>query len=166
LRRIRGKVAAIGDSTSSALKKLGIIPDLVAGGDSQNLARLLSDAVSPGESVIFARNLKGTEVPLAAVKAKGAHASVIPTYRMTARDVPGIEVMREQWEMCGLDAIVFGSSAMAGAYASALGEPPEGTALVAWGAECGGTIRRIWGRDAEVMPSPDMDGLVSSLRKL
>ncbi|MCL2684626.1 MAG: uroporphyrinogen-III C-methyltransferase, partial [Synergistaceae bacterium] len=32
IRRIRGKVVAIGEGTSSALKGLGIIPDLVAGG--------------------------------------------------------------------------------------------------------------------------------------
>ena len=165
IRRIHGKVAAIGEGTSSALKSLGIVPDLVAEGDSRSLADLLSAAVSPGESVTFARNLKGSDIPLEAVRAKGASASVIPTYRMIPRAVPGIEVMCEQWDMCGVDAVVFGSSAMAEAYASALGKPPDGTALVAWGSECGEAIRRIWGREAEIMPSPNMDGLVSSLKR-
>ena len=160
LRHISGKVVAIGGGTSSALKSLGIVPDLVAEGDSKNLAGLLSDAVSSGESVVFARNFRGSDVPFEAVRARGASASVIPTYRMTARRVPGIEVMREQWEMCGVDAVVFGSSAMAEAYTSALGEPPKEAALVAWGTECGVTIKRIWGREAEIMPSPDMDGLM------
>jgi len=160
VRRIRGKIVAIGGGTSAALKSLGIVPDLAAEGDSKNLAGLLSGAVSPGESVVFARNFKGSDVPLEAVRARGASASVIPTYRMAARNVPGIEVMREQWEMCGVDAVVFGSSAMAEAYASALGEPPKEAALVAWGAECGAAIKRVWGREAEIMPSPDMDGLM------
>jgi len=166
IRSIRGKVVAIGEGTSSALKGLGIIPDLVAGGDSQNLAGLLGDAVSPGESVVFARNIDGSNVPLEAVRARGASALVIPTYRMAAHTVPGIEIMREQWDMCGVDAVIFGSSAMAEAYASALGEPPAGAALVAWGAECGKSVRRLWRREAEIMQSPDINGLISSLRKI
>ena len=166
LRRIRGQVATIGESTASVLRAAGIVPDLVANGSGRSLAAMLKGAVSPGETVVFARNAVGSEAPVAAVREKGASAIVIPTYRMSRRDVPGLEVMREQWEMCGVDAVVFGSSALAEAYASVIGNPPDSAALVAWGDECGASVRRIWGREPEIMPSPDVRGLVSSLKKI
>jgi uroporphyrinogen III methyltransferase/synthase len=165
IRRIRGRVVSIGEGTSSALASAGIVPDMTASGDSGSLAILLANIVSPGESVVFARNERGAETPVAAVREKGASARVIPTYRMAARDVPGIEIMREQWSDCGLDAVVFGSSAMAEEYSRVQGIPAN-AAPVAWGDECGAAVRRIFGRAPEIMPSPDLDGLISSLLKM
>jgi uroporphyrinogen III methyltransferase/synthase len=87
------------------------------------------------------------------------------TYRMMPREVPGLDIMREQWESCGLDAIIFGSSAMAEAYAGAIGRD-FGARLIAWGAPCAETVERVLERKALVLPSPDMDGLLSVLRRL
>jgi uroporphyrinogen III methyltransferase/synthase len=166
IRSIRGKIVTIGEGTSAALRAAGIAPDLTAKGDARSLAGLLEEVVFLGESVVFARNERGSEAPIAAVIKKGASARVIPTYRMTPRDVPGIEVMREQWESCGVDAVVFGSSAMVEAYFAALGNIPETAAIVAWGHECGSSVQRIFGREPEIMPSPDIEGLVLSLKKI
>jgi uroporphyrinogen-III synthase len=91
---------------------------------------------------------------------------VVPTYRMAKRDGPGLEVMREQWDACGVDAVVFGSSAMVEEYSLAIGFPPANAALIAWGSECGASIRRMLGREPVVMPSPNLDCLISSLIKI
>jgi uroporphyrinogen-III synthase len=85
---------------------------------------------------------------------------------MIPRDVPGLEVMREQWESCGVDAVVFGSSAMAAEYSRVVGVPPKSAAIVAWGEECRASVLSIWGRESTVMPSPDISGLISSLKKI
>jgi uroporphyrinogen III methyltransferase/synthase len=166
LRRVRGKVVSIGRGTSSALLDIGIAADIEAGGHSLSLAETLETAVSPGDSVVFARNERGAEIAVAAAKRRGALVKVVPIYRMTPCEVPGMEIMREQWEARGVDAIVFGSSAMAGAYFDAAGHPPKSAALVAWGGECGAAIRKVFGIDPVTMETPDMAGLVSALRKI
>jgi uroporphyrinogen III methyltransferase/synthase len=166
IRSIRGKVVSIGEGTSSALRAAGIVPDLTAKGDGASMARLLESVVSPGESVVFSRNERGSEAPVAAARNKGAEALVVPIYRMAKRDVPGLEVMREQWDACGTDAVVFGSSAMVEEYSRVLGLPPANAALIAWGSECGASIRRMLGREPAVMSSPNLDGLISSLIKI
>jgi uroporphyrinogen III methyltransferase/synthase len=163
LRRIRGKVISIGTSTSASLRKNGIIPDLEADGHSRSLARMLEDTVSRGDSVVFARNERGSDIAAAAATRKGAAVRIVPTYRMTPREVPGAEVMREHWDACGVDAVVFGSSAMAEAYFDAFGNPPGSSALIAWGDECGASVRKIFARDCLVMKTPDMTGLISAL---
>jgi uroporphyrinogen III methyltransferase/synthase len=166
VKRAKGKIVAIGEGTASALKSRGIEPSAVADGCSGGLADVIRDMVSPGELVVFARNERGSNAPPAAVRERGGRALAVPTYRMAKNAVPGLEVMREQWESCGVDAVVFGSAALVEAYASAIGEPPESAALVAWGGECAAAIRRVWGREPEIMPSPGVDGLVLSLKKL
>jgi uroporphyrinogen III methyltransferase/synthase len=163
---ISGKVAALGAGTASALKSSGIVPEAAAGGDSRALARLLGEVVSPAETVVFARNERASDLPVAAAREKGARVKIVPTYRMRPRRVPGLEVMREQWEDCGVDAVVFGSSAMAEAYGEVMGTPPENASLIAWGRECGAAIRRLWNREPEIMPSPGADGLIASLIKV
>jgi uroporphyrinogen-III synthase len=166
MRLIRGKVFSIGKETSSALLKIGIAADFEAGGHSRGLADMLERTVSPGDSVVFARNERGSEVAAAAARRMGAFVKVVPIYRMAPREVPGMEIMREQWEARGVDAIVFGSSAMAGAYFDAAGHPPKSAALVAWGNECGAAIRKIFGRAPMTMETPDMAGLVSALLEI
>jgi uroporphyrinogen-III synthase len=166
LRRIRGKVVSIGKGTSASLLKIGIEADFEAGGHSQSLAGMLEGLVSPGDSVVFVRNERGSEIAVAAARRRGATVDVVPVYRMTPREVPGMEVMREQWDARGVDAIAFGSSAMARAYFDALGNPPASAALVAWGDECGAAIRKIFGTEPVIMETPDMTGLVSALQKI
>ena len=166
LRRVRGKVVSIGKGTSASLLETGIVPDFEAGGHSGSLAEMLEHVVSPGDSVVFARNERGSDVAAAAAKRAGALVKVVPVYRMTPREVPGMEVMREQWEARGVDAVVFGSSAMARAYFDAVGNPPTSAALVAWGSECGASVRKIFVRAPLIMETPDMTGLVAALQKI
>ncbi|MDR1966404.1 MAG: uroporphyrinogen-III C-methyltransferase [Synergistaceae bacterium] len=164
LRRIRGRIVSIGDGTAAALLDAGIAPEHTAGGDSGHLASLLERLVSPGDSVVFARNERGSDAALHAAVKSGADARVVPIYRMVPSDVPGLDVMKEQWEVCGVGAVAFGSSAMAEEYARRLGEPPASAALVAWGARCAETVRDIFGREAIIMRTPDIDGLAGALK--
>jgi uroporphyrinogen III methyltransferase/synthase len=166
MRLIRGKVVSIGKGTSASLLEAGIVADLEAEGHSPGLADMLERAVSPGDSVVFARNERGSEIAADAARRKGALVKVVPVYRMTPREVPGMEVTREQWNARGLDAMVFGSSAMARAYFDAAGNPPASAALVAWGNECGAAVREIFGLDPLIMETPDMAGLIAALQKI
>jgi uroporphyrinogen III methyltransferase/synthase len=163
LRRIRARVVAVGYGTGAALRSIGIVPDHVVGGDSGELGGKLTELVSPGERVIFARNERGSSAALDAVRAAGAVAELFLTYRMVSGRVPGLEVMREQWELCGVDAVIFGSAALVEEYARVVGEPPAGAAIIAWGAICAGAAEANFGRTVIKMPSPDMRGLVSVL---
>ncbi|MDR1133554.1 MAG: uroporphyrinogen-III C-methyltransferase, partial [Synergistaceae bacterium] len=145
VRRIKGRVISIGAGTTAALAASGIMPELEAGGDSASLADLLLAHVRGGETVVFARNECGSDAPVKAAESLGARVIVTPTYRMSPREVPGLEVMREQWEACGVDAVVFGSSALAERYASAMGSPPPSAQLVAWGRACGAAVEKLFG---------------------
>lgn len=166
IRGIRGKVAVIGEGTARALRAVGIVPDRVADGDSDALAEMLGEQVRAGEHVVFARNERGSHVAVEAVRRKGAEPVSISTYRMVPNAVPGLDVMREQWRMCGLDAVAFGSAALAEAYADALGAPPESAALLAWGKVCAETVEKLFGRPAKRLPTPDLDGLTKALQQL
>lgn len=164
LRAIRGKIAAIGSGTERALREIGLVPEAVGDGSSSGLAQILNDLVKVGERVVFARNEQGSHLAVRAAKERGARTGVVPTYRMTPRSVPGIEVMREQWAACGLDAAVFGSAAMVHAWAEHKpGEPRE---LIAWGSACAEAVREVFGREAVIMRTPDLPGLIETLREL
>ncbi|MDR0654338.1 MAG: uroporphyrinogen-III C-methyltransferase [Synergistaceae bacterium] len=163
VRRIKGRVVSIGAGTTSALAAMGIMPELEAGGDSVSLADLLTRHVRGGEIVVFARNERGADAPVSAAENAGARVVVTPTYRMNPREVPGIEVMKEQWETCGVDAVVFGSSALAEVYARVIGAPPPSAALVAWGRACGAAVGKLFGVTPVVMNTPDLSGLIEAL---
>ena len=162
----RGRVVSIGESTSEALRESGIPPMYTADGSSRGLASRLKGVVSPGERAVFARNERGSGAAVGVLKEMDVSVADIPIYRMVPTAVPGIEVMREQWGACGLDAVVFGSSAQAEEYARALGDPPDGAKLIAWGAACADSVRNIFGKEPIGMAAPDMVGLVDSLKGL
>lgn len=163
LRRLRGRVVSIGDGTSRALRAAGIVPEYTADGSSEGLARLLGEHVRQGERVVFARNERGSHVACEAARARGAVVRSVSTYRMVGRPVPGIEVMAEQWRVCGVDAMVFGSAALVEAYAEAMGSPPASAEVIAWGTVCAETAKRCFGREARKLDTPDMAGLVRAL---
>lgn len=163
LRSVRGRVAAIGEGTARALREAGIVADFVADGTSGGLAALLSAHVREGESVVFVRNERGSNAAVAAARERGANVKSIAAYRMSPREVPGLEVAREQWNACGLDAVVFGSAAMAEAYREAIGLPPPGAALIAWGGECAKAVSENFQRSAVRLREPSVAGLVDAL---
>jgi uroporphyrinogen III methyltransferase/synthase len=166
LRRIRGKVVSIGEGTSRALRLIGIEPDHTANGSSVSLAETLKNLVKPGESVVFARNERSSHVAFEAVRSIGAVVRSVSTYRMIPRQVPGLDVMREQWESCGVDAVVFGSAALVEEYARSIGSPPDSALLIAWGEACAEAVLKNFGRTAAKLPTPDLGGLVEVLKNL
>ena len=166
IRAIRGRVVAIGEGTSRALREAGIVADFTADGTSDGLAAVLSAHVREGESVVFARNERGSNVAVQAAQARGAAVKSIATYRMSPREVPGLEVMREQWSACGLDAVAFGSAAMVEAYGATIGNPPETAALIAWGSVCAQAVEENFGRSAIRLKEPSVTGLIEILSAL
>ena len=162
-RRIRGRVAAIGDGTATALSSFGIRADAVPReSTSESLATLMADAVRPGDRVAFFRNEAGSPLPGEAVAARGGVPVDIPAYRMVPCKPPGIDAFESMWEDCGLDAVVFGSAALAAAW-EGRAPPPKGAALVAWGETCAAAVERRFGRKPVVMRSSDHRGLVEAL---
>lgn len=79
---------------------------------------------------------------------------------------PGWESYEALWDECGLDALVFGSAALAAAWSQTAPPPRPGTALVAWGETCGRAVERLFGRAPLVMQSADFDGLVDVLEEV
>ena len=163
IRRIRGRVAALGSGTAKALEESGIVPDYTADGSSEGLADMLSGLVSAGESVVFARNERGSNAAVSAARDRGADVRVIPTYRMLPNQVPGLDVMKEQWSECGTDAVVFGSAAFAEAYAREFGSAPESAELIAWGSVCAEAIERVLHRKPIKLAQPNLECLAETL---
>ncbi len=165
LRAIRGRVVSIGEGTSRALREIGIVADVTADGTSDGLAEVLAAHINEGESVVFARNERGSHVAVQAAEVRGATVKSIATYRMSPRAVPGLEVMREQWSQCGVDAVVYGSAAMVEEYKAILGDPPETAALIAWGSVCAKAIEENFGQKAIKLREPSVAGLIEILKK-
>jgi len=112
--------------------------------------------------VAFFRNEAGSPLPGEAVAARGGVPVDIPAYRMVPCKPPGIDAFESMWEDCGLDAVVFGSAALAAAW-EGRAPPPKGAALVAWGETCAAAVERRFGRKPVVMRSSDHRGLVEAL---
>ena len=166
-RRISGRIAAIGEGTAAALASFGIRADAVASpSTSEALAALLAARVSPGERVVFFRNEAGSPLPEEAVRSVGAFPENIAAYRMILSLPPGWESYEALWDECGLDALVFGSAALAAAWSQTAPPPRPGTALVAWGETCGRAVERLFGRAPLVMQSADFDGIVAALAEV
>jgi len=165
LRAIRGRIASIGEGTSRALREAGLPPDLTAGGTSEELARALASAVSAGERVVFARNERGSNAAVEAARAAGAEVRSVSTYRMMPRELPGLDVAREQWGAGGPHALVFGSAALVEAYAEKLGAAPPNAELVAWGTICAEAVKSCFGRSARRLSEPSDAGLVNELKR-
>jgi uroporphyrinogen III methyltransferase/synthase len=167
LRRIRGRILVLGAGTDRACRAVGLIPDATAESpDSEGLARTLSRILAPGERVVFARNQRASSIPVEAARTAGAEVRSLSLYRMVPRELPGLDIAREHWSACGLDAVAFGSSALVEAWAERIGPLPEGTVPVAWGSECARTVERVLGRPGVKMSAPDTEGLIAALQEI
>ncbi len=79
VRRVRAKVAALGQGTAAALRKHGFIADLVpAKATGAALGDALAQAVAPGESVLIPRARIGNKELVDALSA--FHVEDVPTY--------------------------------------------------------------------------------------
>ncbi|MGI6783681.1 MAG: uroporphyrinogen-III C-methyltransferase [Aminivibrio sp.] len=167
LRRIRGRVASIGPGTTAALARTGIRADYEARpSTSEALAALMSKEVKKGELAVFFRNEAGSPLPEEAVRKRGGRAANIPAYRMNLSPPPGMESYMELWEETGLDAVVFGSAALARAWADLGLKLPQGAVGVAWGEVCAEAVRKVLGCNPLVLPEPTMEGLKTVLCRL
>ncbi len=164
LRRIRARIAVIGPGTEASLLRIGLRADAVATpATSEGLARLLAGVVAERERVVFFRNEAGSPLPGNAVRERGAEVVNLDAYRMIPSLPPGWESVADSWSQRAPDAVVFGSAALADAWAS-LGLPfPPDAVPVAWGEPCGRTVSRLFGRKASVMEEPSTEGLVGIL---
>ena len=164
-RRIRGRIAAIGEGTSAALSSFGILADSVPEeATSEALAALLSQSVKPSERVAFFRNEAGSPLPQEAVASAGAIPVDIAAYRMRPCLPPAFDSYVAMWEECGLDAVVFGSAALADAWSELAPPPPPDAYLIAWGRTCAEAVKRRFGREPIVMKSADVEGLTEALK--
>lgn len=173
LRRLRGRLAAIGEGTARALALEGLPPDVTAEEPtSEGLARLLRSLIRPGERVAFVRNERASSLPEEAVRQAGGVPFELAAYRMIPKPLPGEELYRELWRQAPLHAVVFGSAALAEAWWDRFGGLPPGAVPVAWGETCARRIRELLetqregGRDVAVLESPDLPGLERVLRRL
>lgn len=165
LRRIRGRLAAIGKGTAEALRREGLVADAVATPEtSQGLARLLSEIVAEGDRVLFLRNERGSDLAVEAARSRGAVVEEGSAYRMVPVVVPAEELYREHWSESPLDAVVFGSAALAEAWRDRFGPLPEGCRAVAWGTNCGEAVRDLFGLEPSVMETPRLRALVETLK--
>ncbi|MCF7936035.1 MAG: uroporphyrinogen-III C-methyltransferase [Synergistales bacterium] len=166
-RQLGARIAVIGAGTARALQELGIRPDRVAEPPtSAGLARLLAESVAPGEEVLFFRNERGASAPLEAVRQRRAEPRLLPAYRMNRTTPPGLASSRQQWTATGLDAVVFGSSALVEAWMDELGPLPGRTGAVGWGPVCADQIEKTFGVDPLTMEEPALEGLIEILTEL
>ncbi|NLK19323.1 MAG: uroporphyrinogen-III C-methyltransferase, partial [Synergistaceae bacterium] len=167
LRRLKGRVVSIGPGTTAALVRIGIRADREARpSTSEALAALMSKEVKKGELAVFFRNEAGSPLPEEAVRRKGGRAANIPAYRMNLSPPPGMESYEELWEETGLDAVVFGSAALARAWTDLGLKLPRGAMTVAWGEVCARTVREALGCSPLVLPEPTLEGLKTVLCSL
>ncbi|WP_281744422.1 uroporphyrinogen-III C-methyltransferase [Thermanaerovibrio acidaminovorans] len=167
LRLLRCRTVAIGEGTRRSLEEMGIGVDLMPErADSRSLAELLVSCVRPGERILFLRNRRCSPLPVEAVRRAGALALELPIYEMVPRGLPWRELILEHWQDTRPHAVVFGSAALAEAFADEFGPLPAGAVPVAWGEECAKRCGELFRRRGVVMASQDLDGLVSALLEI
>ncbi|MDD4365795.1 MAG: uroporphyrinogen-III C-methyltransferase [Synergistales bacterium] len=167
LRRVKARLAVIGDGTARALKREGLVADAVASPEtSEGLARLLAEELGEGERVLFFRNERGSRLPVEAARSREAVVDELAAYRMITSLLPAEELYREHWSEVPLDAVVFGSAALAESWLDRFGPLPEGCRAVAWGPHCGVAVRELFGVDPLVMERPESRSLVKTLKEV
>ena len=88
----------------------------------------------------------------------------IAAYRMRPCLPPAFDSYVAMWEECGLDAVVFGSAALADAWSELAPPPPPDAYLIAWGRTCAEAVNRRFDREPIVMKSADVEGLTEALK--
>lgn len=118
--RLRGaKVAAVGSATASALREVGVAPDLVAHpGGGAALVAAFPDG--PGRVLIPGAEHASPE-PTAGLVAKGWDVRNVAVYRTVTRPLP--EAVIAQWRHGGFDAFVVPAGSVARAAVEVCGLP-------------------------------------------
>ena len=131
------KVAAIGDQTAAALKRFGVIPDLVPEGEQNSLGLLdvfpdYDEDVDPINRVFLPRADIATDTLVAGLNDLGWEVDDITAYR-TVRAAPPPAPIREAIKTGGFDAVLFTSSSTVRNLIGIAGKPHASTVIACIG---------------------------------
>ena len=160
-RAIRGKVAAIGTGTASALEAHGIRADIVPSEHrAEVLAKDLLDAMKPGlKRVLLPRAKVARDVLPDTLRAAGHSVDVVPAYETLPA---GQDVLAEAAK--NADAVLLTSSSTAQNLVDALGgPPPEKLVVASIGPVTTETARKLGLRVDVTAELYTLEGLVESL---
>ncbi|MGV1003399.1 MAG: uroporphyrinogen-III synthase [Candidatus Nanopelagicales bacterium] len=132
------KVAAVGAEATQMLADLGIIADLVPGGDASTAALLDAwperDAdLDPIDRVFLPRADIATDTLATGLAAKGWEVDSVTAYRTVRAAPPAVEI-REAIKSGGFDAVLFSSSATVRNLVGIAGKPHPSTVVACIGA--------------------------------
>ena len=162
------KVAAIGEATADAARKLGLTVTLIPG---EYVAEAMVEALAKhaaGQKFLLARAEVARDVILDALRAVGARVDVVDAYRNVMPEAAP-KLLREALEK-GIDAATFTSSSSVTHLAAAAKEagisfPFDGVAAVSIGQITSRTLRGLgWEPAAEASVS-DISGLVAAVEQ-
>jgi len=161
------KVAAVGESTATALREFGIMPDLVP--EKKQSAEGLADAwpayddvLDPINRVLLPRADIATESLLARLTDLGWEAEDVTAYR-TVRAAPPPAPIREAIKGGGFDAVLFTSSSTVRNLIGIAGKPHAVTAIAVIGPETAKTAAEFGLRVDVMAPRPSVTALVDAL---
>jgi len=161
------KVAAVGESTATALREFGIMPDLVP--EKKQSAEGLADAwpayddlLDPINRVLLPRADIATESLLARLTELGWEAEDVTAYR-TVRAAPPPAPIREAIKGGGFDAVLFTSSSTVRNLIGIAGKPHAVTVIAVIGPETAKTAAEFGLRVDVIAPRPSVTALVDAL---
>jgi uroporphyrinogen III methyltransferase/synthase len=152
------RVAAIGPGTARALRRHGLIADVIP---EQFVAESLVQALAevPVRRALVARAAQARDVLPDALRARGAEVDVVPLYETLAQ--PLTEAQRAA--VAGADYVTFTSSSTVRYFFSGTDGLAPGARLVSIGPVTSDTLREH-GHEADVEASRhDIDGLIAAL---
>jgi uroporphyrinogen III methyltransferase/synthase len=120
----RAKVAAIGPGTEAALRRRGIVADIIA---EEFRGEGLADAIVPalvGEKsrVLLLRALVARDALPAALRARGVEVDVVAAYETRPAAASAIAALRRDLEAGAVDVVTFTSSSTVRELCAALGD--------------------------------------------
>ena len=119
-RRLAGvSLAAVGPATAEALRRYGVVPDLIPGVGRQEAAGLVDAFPTPSGTgrVLFPRAAEGRETLVEGLSARGWDVEVVEAYRTVRGQVPP----ETAEEVAGADAVCFSSSSTVTGFLEACG---------------------------------------------
>ncbi len=161
------KVAAVGEQTALALRKFGIMPDLVPAGEqsAEGLASewpAYDDVLDPINRVLLPRADIATEALVARLTELGWEAEDVTAYR-TVRAAPPPAPIREAIKTGGFDAVLFTSSSTVRNLIGIAGKPHAVTVIAAIGPQTAKTAAEYGLRVDVLASSPSATALADAL---
>ena len=163
------KVAAVGKSTATTLRDVGLMVDLVPERfQAEELLEALIPLLQQDDRVWFPRAEKGRETLVEGLRAHGVHVDMTPVYR-TVPPEGGLGQVAEMMRKKEVDWLLFTSSLTVEHFLNKLQQEPDGTKLASHcRVGCIGQITAQTAKDnglkVEVVPEQqDLPGLVEAL---